>query len=181
MSCGGGAGPFWWLDRATHSLVTRIQKDEGFSVREKKGNSDLFPFEIEHNLNQYTLRWFLLRQVNREKKPPRFSLGCWPRGKKSGLVTRTQWASWGERVSEAVLAADTYLPDMGCMLAVGPWGPGMVQVWSFLGRHILGKWDFPALKNHCLEAHRGTNDFFWIREDEYLIVVLMVLTARPGS
>lgn len=93
MSCGGGAGPFWWLELLI-PLVTRVWKDEEFSVRKKKkkGNSNLFPFEIEHNLNQYTLRWFLLRQVNRDKKPPRSSLGCWPWGKeKSGLVTWTQW------------------------------------------------------------------------------------------
>lgn len=75
-------------------------------------------------------------------------------------MTWTQWASGVERVSEAVLAADTHLPDMGCVLAVGPWKPGMVQVWSFLGRDILGKLDFAALKKRCLEAHNSTNDFF---------------------
>lgn len=73
-------------------------------------------------------------------------------------MTWTQWVSWGDRVSEAVLAADTYLPDMGCVLTVGPWEPGMVQLWSFLGRHILEKWDFAPLKNCCLEAHSSTND-----------------------
>lgn len=156
-----GQGLFGDLIELLIPRSPEYRKMRNFLWGGKKGNADLFLFEIEHNLNQYTLWWWMLTQVNREKKPPRSSLGCWPRGKKSGLVTWTQWESWGERVSEAALAADTYLPDRRCVLAVGPLEPGMVQVWwSFLGRHILGKWDFPALKNHCLEAHNSINAFF---------------------
>lgn len=87
----------------------------------------------------------------------------------------------GKDVSEVELAGGTYLPGMGCVLAVGPWEPGMVWVRSFLGRHILGKWHSAALKNRYVLKPTAAPTISLNQISQYLVIVLGVLTAWPGK